>query len=93
MAGLAIALLPREFSYQGTRIPNPNPAMNLEQVQDFLTAAYPEIATAKLVGPEETGVSDRREGVSMAKSATPKANLLRLLRKLERQPPSKADRY
>jgi|HubBroStandDraft_5_1064220.scaffolds.fasta_scaffold1625293_1 PRTRC genetic system protein C len=59
MAELAIALLPREFSYQGTRIPDPNPAMSLEQVQDFLTAAYPEIATAKLVGPEETGIALR----------------------------------
>lgn len=46
--------LAREFYYNGTRIPDPNPKMSIEEVQDFLTAVHPEIATATVTGPEET---------------------------------------
>ena len=51
--------LPREFSYNGLRIPDPNPSMSVEQVRDTLSAAYPEIATAAIEGPEATATALR----------------------------------
>jgi PRTRC genetic system protein C len=60
MSSLTVAALPREFVYNnGTPIPDPNPNMSVEQVRDTLTAAYPEIATASLEGPEDTGTALR----------------------------------
>jgi PRTRC genetic system protein C len=47
----AEALL-REFYYHDAPIPDPNPAMTVEQVRDLITPQYPEIATAKISGPE-----------------------------------------
>jgi PRTRC genetic system protein C len=37
--------LPREFVFNGARIPDPNPQMSIDQVRDLLTPSYPEIAT------------------------------------------------
>ncbi len=56
---LKTTLLPREFVYNGAKIPDPNPAMTVEQVRDLLTAAYPEISTAAVSGPEDAGRSLR----------------------------------
>ena len=53
------AVLPREFYYQGSRIPDPNPKMSVDEVRELLTPAYPEIATATLAGPEDTGTALR----------------------------------
>jgi PRTRC genetic system protein C len=39
----------------GSRIPDPDPQMSIDQVRDLLTPPYPEIATATLTGPEDTG--------------------------------------
>ena len=47
--------LNREFFYNGTRIPDPAPSLTAEQVRELLTPSYPEIATATLEGPEDTG--------------------------------------
>jgi PRTRC genetic system protein C len=47
--------LPREFVFNGSRIPDPDPKMSIDQVRDLLTPSYPEIATATLTGPEDTG--------------------------------------
>ena len=55
MSSLKTAPLPREFSYAGVRIPDPNPAMTIDQVRDLMAATYPEIATAAVTGPEDTG--------------------------------------
>jgi PRTRC genetic system protein C len=52
---LKTALLPREFVYNGTKIPDPNPSMSVEHVRELLTAGYPEIATATISGPEDAG--------------------------------------
>ena len=52
---LKTTLLPREFVYNGAKIPDPSPEMTVEQVRDLLTAAYPEIATAAVSGPEDAG--------------------------------------
>ena len=59
MATLKVEALPREFYFNGTRIPDPAPQMTAEEVRDLLTPTYPEIATATLTGPEDTGTTLR----------------------------------
>jgi len=59
MASLKTEVLLREFNYNGVRIPDPAPHMSVEQVRDLLTPTYPEIATATLIGPEDTGTALR----------------------------------
>ena len=55
MSSLTVNALHREFFYNGTRIPDPAPGLTVEQVRELLTPSYPEIATATLEGPEDTG--------------------------------------
>jgi PRTRC genetic system protein C len=55
MTSLKTEALLREFHYNGVRIPDPGPELTVEQVRDLLTPNYPEIATASLSGPEDTG--------------------------------------
>ncbi len=55
MASLKTTALLREFYYNGVRVPDPGPDLTVEQVRDLLTPNYPEIATANLTGPEDTG--------------------------------------
>ncbi|MFP5207303.1 MAG: PRTRC system protein C [Acidobacteriota bacterium] len=55
MNDLKVEAIEREFIYNGTRIPDPAPQMTAEEVRDLLTPTYPEIATATLTGPEDTG--------------------------------------
>jgi PRTRC genetic system protein C len=55
MSSLKVEALHREFLYNGTRIPDPAPNLTVEQVREILTPTYPELATATLVGPEDTG--------------------------------------
>ena len=59
MASLKAEVLLREFKYNGVRIPDPAPQMTVDQVRDLLTPTYPEIATATLTGPEDTGAALR----------------------------------
>jgi PRTRC genetic system protein C len=56
---LKTSSLPREFVFNGSRIPDPDPQMSIDQVPDLLTPSYPEIATARMTGPEDTGTSLR----------------------------------
>jgi PRTRC genetic system protein C len=56
---LKVGSLPREFMFNGSRIPDPDPRMGVEEVRDLLTPSYPEIATATVTGPEDTGSSLR----------------------------------
>jgi PRTRC genetic system protein C len=51
--------MPREFLYNGTRIPDPDPKLSVEQVREILTPSFPDLATASLIGPEDTGNSLR----------------------------------
>ena len=44
----------REFTYNGIRLPDPNPAMTLEQVREIYAPAYAELTTAAIEGPEVT---------------------------------------
>jgi PRTRC genetic system protein C len=55
MTNLETEVLLREFHYNGVRIPDPGPELTVEQVRDLLTPNYPEIATASVSGPEDTG--------------------------------------
>jgi len=55
MSGLKVETLQREFFYNGTRIPDPAPNLSVEQVRELLTPTWPELATATLEGPEDTG--------------------------------------
>jgi PRTRC genetic system protein C len=55
MSTLVVAPLRREFFYNGTSLPDPDPKMTPEQVRDTFTSVYPEIATATLTGPEPKG--------------------------------------
>jgi PRTRC genetic system protein C len=59
MSGLKVEALQREFFYNGTRIPDPAPNLSVEQVRELLTPSWPEIATATLEGPEDTGTALR----------------------------------
>jgi PRTRC genetic system protein C len=59
MAKLQAQILLREFNYNGVRIPDPAPQISVEQVRDLLTPQFPEIATATLTGPEDTGTTLR----------------------------------
>ena len=59
MSGLKVETLQREFFYNRTRIPDPAPNLSVEQVRELLTPTWPEIATATLEGPEDTGSSLR----------------------------------
>lgn len=54
-SSLKTQALVREFYYNGVRIPDPASAMTVEEVREFLTPTYPEIATATLIGPDATG--------------------------------------
>jgi len=56
MSSLKTEVLLREFHYNGIRIPDPGPELTVDQVRDLLTPAYPEIATATVSGPEDTGL-------------------------------------
>jgi PRTRC genetic system protein C len=56
---LKTSSLPREFLFNGSRIPDPDPRMGVEQVRDLLVPSPPEIATLTITGPEDTGTSLR----------------------------------
>jgi PRTRC genetic system protein C len=56
---LQASALPREFFYNSSRIPDPDPKMDIEKVRDLLAPSYPEIATATMTGPEDTGTALR----------------------------------
>jgi PRTRC genetic system protein C len=56
---LQASALPREFFCNGSRISDPDPRMEIDQVRELLTPSYPEIATATMTGPEDTGTALR----------------------------------
>jgi PRTRC genetic system protein C len=52
---MKVQILQREFIYNGIKLPDPNPQMAVEQVRDLYAAAYPEVTTAAIEGPEAGG--------------------------------------
>ena len=49
--------LVRKFIYNGTEIPDPNPAAGIEAVRDILAQTHPEIANAAIDGPKQVGAT------------------------------------
>ena len=52
---MKIEQLAREFHYNGLSLPDPGAQHTPEQVRDMYSAAYPEITTAAIEGPEKKG--------------------------------------
>jgi len=59
MSTLTVSTIKREFVYGNQVFPDPNSALSVDQVRDVLAAAFPEIATAALTGPEVTDTAMR----------------------------------
>lgn len=47
--------LERSFSYNGLRLPDPDPRLTPEQVRDAYASSFPEITTAVVEGPDASG--------------------------------------
>lgn len=45
----------REFSFDGVKLPDPDPSLSPEEVRSVLATLYPDIATASITGPEAVG--------------------------------------
>lgn len=48
-------VLARSFSYNGVKLPDPDPKMTPEDVKAAYSHHYPELATAAITGPEASG--------------------------------------
>ena len=48
-------VLARSFSYNGVKLPDPDPKMAPEQVKAAYSHQYPELATTAITGPEASG--------------------------------------
>ena len=44
--------MPRSFTYNGVKLPDPDPRMTPEEVKAIYSHQYPELATAAITGPE-----------------------------------------
>lgn len=49
---ITVTEIERRFTYNGVTLPDPSPGMSAEQVRDFYTTQYPDLATAAISGPE-----------------------------------------
>ena len=47
--------LSRSFTYNGVKLPDPDPRMAPEEVKSLYSHQYPELATAAISGPEVSG--------------------------------------
>jgi PRTRC genetic system protein C len=45
----------REFTFNGVKLPDPDPKLSPEDVRGVLATMYPDIATASITGPEAVG--------------------------------------
>lgn len=52
---LTVSKMTRYFQFHGIRLPDPNPAMTVDEVKALYAAQYPELATAVVNGPEAVG--------------------------------------
>lgn len=48
-------VLSRSFTYNGVKLPDPDPRMSVEEVKSLYSHQYPELATAAITGPEASG--------------------------------------
>ncbi len=49
--GLQVSAMPREFLYNGQKLPDPDPSLSPERVKSMFAVTYPELATATVEGP------------------------------------------
>lgn len=52
---MQVEKLAREFCYNGVRLADPNPRLTIDEVRNLYAAAYPDITTAAIEGPEPVG--------------------------------------
>jgi PRTRC genetic system protein C len=52
---IEVRTLSRSFSYNGLKLPDPDPRMTAEEVKSLYSHQYPELATAAITGPEASG--------------------------------------
>lgn len=52
---LTVTAADRVFTYNGVTLPDPSPALTVDQVRDIYVAQYPDLATASWSGPTEKG--------------------------------------
>jgi len=48
-------VMSRSFSYNGVKLPDPDPRLTAEEVKTIYSNQYPELATAAITGPEASG--------------------------------------
>ena len=48
-------VLSRSFTYNGVKLPDPDPRMTPEEAKAAYGHRYPELATAAITGPEASG--------------------------------------
>lgn len=48
-------VLARSFTYNGVKLPDPDPRMTPEEVKGIYSHQYPELTTAAIAGPEAAG--------------------------------------
>jgi len=48
-------VLSRRFTYNGVKLPDPDPRMTPEEVKVAYSHQYPDLATAAITGPEASG--------------------------------------
>ncbi len=48
-------VLSRSFTYNGVKLPDPDPRMTPEEVKIIYSHQYPELATAAITGPKASG--------------------------------------
>ena len=47
--------LKRTFTFNGVKLPDPDPKLTPEEVRGTFATLYPDIATASITGPEAVG--------------------------------------
>lgn len=52
---LTVSKMTSDFQFHSIRLPDPNPAMSVDEVKALYAAQYPELATAVVNGPEAVG--------------------------------------
>lgn len=48
-------VLSRNFTYNGVKLPDPDPKMTPDEVRNLYSHQYPELATAAVTGPDASG--------------------------------------
>jgi len=52
---ISAKVMSRGFTYNGVKLPDPDPRMTPEEVKIIYSHQYPELATAAITGPEASG--------------------------------------